>query len=140
MLGGRTAEKLELASVSSGADDDISQATGLARSMVTRWGMDAEVGPIDLRDSDEHPFLGREIAKPRKHSEASAQAVDAAVARLLQNAEARANETMSGHHRQLKKLVTALEERETLHREDIVALLGTPPGQSRGLNAVHFHK
>jgi cell division protease FtsH len=140
MLGGRAAEKHELGTVSSGADDDIRQATALARSMVTRWGMDAEVGPIDLRDSDEHPFLGREIAQPRRHSEASAQAVDAAVGKLLLDAEVRVNETMTAHRQQLKNLIAALEERETLHREDIIALLGTPSGTATSLNAVRFHK
>ena len=60
LLAGRAAEKLLLGSVSSGADDDIRRATELARSMVARWGMNAEIGPIDLRESEDHPFLGRE--------------------------------------------------------------------------------
>jgi cell division protease FtsH len=76
MLGGRTAEKQLLGNVSSGADDDISQATQLARAMVARWGMSEAIGPVDLRQSEEHPFLGREIAQPRKFSETTAHEVE----------------------------------------------------------------
>ncbi|MCK5486036.1 MAG: ATP-dependent zinc metalloprotease FtsH, partial [Desulfobacterales bacterium] len=83
LLGGRSAEKELLGSVSSGADDDIHTTTAIARDMVSRWGMSKEVGPVDLRESEEHPFLGREIAQPRHHSEHSSQAVDKAVRDLI---------------------------------------------------------
>lgn len=123
ILAGRTAERLLLGSVSSGADDDIRQATALARAMVTRWGMSADVGPVDLRDSEEHPFLGREIAQPRRHSEASATVVDDAVRRLVQEAEARAEEVISSHRIKIERLVAELEEQETLHRQEVDACL-----------------
>jgi cell division protease FtsH len=123
ILAGRTAERLLLGSVSSGADDDIRQATALARAMVARWGMSPDVGPVDLRDSEEHPFLGREIAQPRRHSEASARVVDDAVHDLLNEAEARAEEVISGHRVEIDRLVAELEERETLHREQVHACL-----------------
>ena len=55
--------------------------------MVARWGMSDEIGPMDLRQSDEHPFLGREIAQPRSFSEKTAQDVDTAVRDLLKEAE-----------------------------------------------------
>ena len=64
LLGGRTAEKLLLEGVSSCADDDIRLATNLARAMVARWGMSETIGLVDLRQSEEHPFLGRESAQP----------------------------------------------------------------------------
>ena len=123
-LGGRTAEKELLGSVSSGADDDIRQATTLARAMVARWGMSSEVGPVDLRDSEEHPFLGREIAQPRRFSEASAQAVDQAVRGLLHEAEQQALEVIRGHRQALDQLIALLEQHETLHREQIEKCLG----------------
>ncbi len=126
MLGGRTAEDLILGSVSSGADDDIRQATKLARAMVARWGMDEEVGPVDLRQSEEHPFLGREIAQPRTFSETTAHEVDEAVRRLLQEAEARATEIIRRYKAPLGKLIAALEEHETLSRAQIEAALGAP--------------
>ncbi len=97
MLGGRAAEKELLGTVSSGADDDIKQATQLARAMVARWGMAEEVGPVDLRQSDEHPFLGREFAQPRHFSETTAHEVDAAVHELLSEAEKRASELLRKH-------------------------------------------
>jgi cell division protease FtsH len=123
-LAGRTAEKMLLGTVSSGADEDIRQATLLARAMVARWGMSEEIGPIDLRESEEHPFLGREIAQPRHYSEHSAQAVDAAISKLLNQAEERVHETLQQHQPQLERLITELEEKESLQREDIEKCLG----------------
>ena len=124
MMGGRSAEKELLGSVSSGADDDIAQATALARAMVSRWGMSSEIGPVDLRDSEEHPFLGREIAQPRHFSENSAMSVDKAVKELLGSAEKRAIELITQHREVLNKLITELEEHETLNRDQVKACLG----------------
>ena len=127
MLAGRAAEKQLLGNVSSGADDDIRAATQLARSMVARWGMSAEVGPMDLRESEEQPFLGREIAQPRVFSEYSAELVDKAVRGLLAEAESRAAVIVSAHARQMEALVAALEEKETLDRNEIAACLAGAP-------------
>jgi cell division protease FtsH len=123
MLGGRCAEQELLGTVSSGADDDIAQATALARAMVSRWGMSEEIGPVDLRDSEEHPFLGREIAQPRRFSENSAQALDNAVRHLLKDAEARALELIRQHRPQLDSLIQSLEQNETLDREQVKSCL-----------------
>ncbi len=124
ILAGRAAEKVFLGGISSGADDDIKTATQIARAMVGRWGMAEEVGPVDVRESDEHPFLGREIAQPRKVSEATAQAVDAAVRRLLGEAERRAEEVIAAHQSEIEHLVERLERDETLDRATIDACLG----------------
>jgi cell division protease FtsH len=124
MMGGRVAEKMLLDSISSGADDDIRQATALARSMVGRWGMSEEIGPMDVRENEEHPFLGREIAQPRRFSEATAQAVDKAVKELLHEAEERAENIMQSHSDQLETLIASLEKHETLDREQIEKTLG----------------
>ena len=123
MLGGRCAEQELLGTVSSGADDDIAQATALARAMVSRWGMSKEIGPVDLRDSEEHPFLGREIAQPRRFSESSAQAVDNAVKKLLKDAENRALELIRNQRAQLESLIKTLEKYETLGREQVKSSL-----------------
>ncbi len=128
ILGGRCAEKELLGSLSSGADDDIYQATTLARAMVGRWGMSDEVGPVDLRESEEHPFLGREIAQPRRYSEHSAQTVDEAVRKLILEAEQRALDIVKQHRQQLDQLITKLQEKETLGRHDIEQCLG-PSGK-----------
>ena len=127
ILGGRTAEKELLGTMSSGAEDDIHQATTLARAMVARWGMSEEIGPVDLRESEEHPFLGREIAQPRHYSEYSAEMVDHAVQTLLQQAEQRALAAIREHQAELVRLIAALEEQETLHRKQIEQYLGPSP-------------
>ena len=95
--------------------------------MVSRWGMSEEIGPIDLRESEEHPFLGREIAQPRRYSEHSAQHVDEAVKALLLEAEQRAEHILQEHRKQLEGLITLLEKQETLERPDIEQCLGPVP-------------
>ncbi|MDH3901280.1 MAG: ATP-dependent zinc metalloprotease FtsH, partial [Gammaproteobacteria bacterium] len=127
ILAGRTAEKELLETMSSGVEDDIHQATTLARAMVARWGMSEEIGPVDLRESEEHPFLGREISQPRHYSEHSAEAVDDAVQTLLRQAEQDALVVIRAHRAELAHLITALEEQETLHREQIEQCLGPAP-------------
>jgi cell division protease FtsH len=125
MLGGRTAEKIMLDSVSSGADDDIKQASSLARAMVGRWGMSEEIGPMDVRESEAHPFLGREIAQPRRFSEITAHKVDEAVRRLLKEAEEQAVQIISDHQAEIEQLIAQLEEHETLDQHEIESCLGS---------------
>ncbi len=146
LLAGRASEKAFLDSRSSGADEDIRAATQLARWMVGRWGMSEEVGPVDVRESEEHPFLGREIAQPRRFSEETAQAADKAVKRLLTEAEERATDVLKTHRNRVERLIAALEERETLDRAAVAECLGptevtnrpsrpqTGPGSSQAKN------
>jgi cell division protease FtsH len=129
LLAGRTAEKILLGTVSSGADDDIRQATTLARAMVARWGMAEEIGPMDLRQSEEHPFLGREIAQPQHYSPEMAHLVDEAVRRLLQEAEQQAATIIGAHRPEMAILVEQLERNETLDRQQIDACLGPAHGR-----------
>ena len=124
ILGGRMAEKIFLDSVSSGADDDIRKATQLARAMVARWGMSEKVGPVDLRQSDAHPFLGREMAQPRRFSETTAHTVDEAIREFLVDAEYRARETIENHRPAVERLIAELEKEETLNAAQIEACLG----------------
>ena len=124
MLAGRASEKIFLDSLSSGAEEDIRMATRLARLMVGRWGMSEEIGPVDVRESDEHPFLGREIAQPRRFSEETAMHADKAVHKLLVEAEARAQETIESHRTQVERLIGDLEAKETLDLASVAACLG----------------
>ncbi|WP_422003248.1 ATP-dependent zinc metalloprotease FtsH [Reyranella sp.] len=124
MLAGRASERVFLGTVSSGADEDIRVATQLARGMVGRWGMSEEIGPVDVRESDAHPFLGREMALPRHFSEETAAAADRAVRRHLTEAEQRAREVLESHRPQLERLIGALEDRETLDRAAVATCLG----------------
>lgn len=118
-LAGRAAERLLLGSVSSGADDDIRRATALARSMVARWGMDPEIGPVDLRESEDHPFLGQQIARPRNFADETAAQIDQAVMDLLRTAENQATGLIDAHRDQIMLLVARLEAEEALDLEDI---------------------
>jgi cell division protease FtsH len=140
LLAGRVAERIFLGDMSSGADDDIRQATTLARSMVSRWGMSAEVGPVDLRESDEHPFLGREIAQPRLHSESSAEKVDIAIKKLLMDAEKMVESIMCKHQLAIEQLIILLKEKETLYQADIAACLNMDSSKVSQVNGPKFTK
>jgi cell division protease FtsH len=124
MLGGRAAEKLIYNEYSAGAENDLMQATRLARRMVTAWGMSEKLGPVAYRTSEEHPFLGKEIYEQREFSEHSAQLIDEEVAKILHEAAARAAQLLSEHKAELETLATALEEEEVLDEAEIEALLG----------------
>ncbi|MBV1864076.1 MAG: ATP-dependent zinc metalloprotease FtsH [Rhodobacteraceae bacterium] len=123
LLAGRAAEKQLLGSVSSGADDDIKRATDLARSMVARWGMDGDIGPVNLRESEDHPFLGQNIAQPRSFADETAARVDKAVICLLKDAEAIAVQLITKHHKNIELLINQLEAEETLDLEAIKSCL-----------------
>ena len=125
LLAGRAAEKLLIGTVSSGADDDIKRATELARSMVARWGMAEDLGPVDLRQREDHPFLGQSMAQPREHADATAARVDEAVLTLLQTSEATAGKIISTHETRIRSLITRLEEKEVLDFDQIAACLGS---------------
>ncbi len=124
LLAGRCAERYFLDDLSSGADDDIKQATSLAKAMVARWGMSEELGPINLRESDDHPFLGREVSMPRTHSDASAALVDEAVRKLLNQAEDSALILIKQNEAKITNLIAKLEQEESLESDEITRLLG----------------
>jgi cell division protease FtsH len=123
MLGGRCAEQLKFSEVSSGAADDLKQATHLARKMVSEWGMSEQIGPVNLQQGEEHPFLGREIAEPRKFSEHSAQRVDEEISRLINRCEQTCTERLQENLDKLNCLADALLEKETLDNEEVNELL-----------------
>lgn len=124
MLGGRVAEKEVLGSYSSGADDDIKQATALARSMVTCWGMSQKIGPMDLRVSEKHPFLGSEEHARQSHcSENTTRAVDIAISKNLFEAERRATDIIRDHRKSLDTLIADLESKEVLRKQEIIACI-----------------
>lgn len=124
MLGGRCAEKLQLGSISSGAANDLEQATRLAKLMVTQWGMSDVIGPVHFRSGSEHPFLGYEITQEKDFSEATAQKIDEEVRRIIAEAEALTLKTLTDNRAALERLVERLLEVETLDRAAIDALVG----------------
>jgi cell division protease FtsH len=129
MLGGRVAEKIIKKDISTGAGDDLKKATELVRRMVCQWGMSEKLGPVAFRQGETHPFLGREMAQPNDFSEKTAQLIDEEIRSIVGEMEKKAEETLSGHLRELDILARELHERETLSKEEIEKLLGPPSGE-----------
>jgi cell division protease FtsH len=128
LLGGRAAERLIYDDLSTGAAEDLKQATRLARMMVTQWGMSERIGPVFFRASEEHPFLGREMSESRDHSEHTAQIIDEEVSRILREADDRAFRLLESHRDELDRLTEALIEREVLTVAEIDELIGKRAG------------
>jgi cell division protease FtsH len=126
VLGGRAAEKLIFDEYSAGAENDLTQATKLARRMVTAWGMSERLGPVAYKTSEEHPFLGKEIYEQREFSEHTAQLIDEEIARILRSAAERATKLLEENRDKLEKLAHGLEENEVLDDVEIEALIGPP--------------
>jgi cell division protease FtsH len=124
LLGGRAAERLVYDDLSTGAAEDLKQATRLARMMVTQWGMSGRVGPVFMRGSEEHPFLGREISEPRDHSEHTQQVIDEEISRILREADEHAYRTLEDHRDEMERLTEALIEKEVLTMAEIEELIG----------------
>jgi cell division protease FtsH len=126
MLGGRAAEQVAFGEITTGAENDLKQATGLAKRMVGLWGMSPEVGPIYLGTGEEHVFLGREITQDKSFSDATAQRVDAAVREMVENALTQALALITANRDKLESLVVALLERETLDGVEVIEIWGPP--------------
>jgi len=126
MLGGRAAEKLIFDEYSAGAENDLKQATELARRMVTQWGMSERIGPVTFHVGDDHPFLGKEMAEPRHFSEHTAQVIDEEIGRILHDADEKAAKVLAEHRDKLDRIAGALETEETLEEREIEALIGPP--------------
>lgn len=123
MLGGRCAEKLIFDEVSSGAADDLKQATYLARQMISTWGMNEDLGPVSFQQSEEHPFLGREVALPKNFSEHTAEKIDDEVVHLIRQSEQKTDELLLAHRVVLEKLMAALLDQESLDESEVNNIL-----------------
>jgi cell division protease FtsH len=126
MLGGRVAERVVFGVVSTGAENDLKEATKLARRMVGKWGMSRKLGPIGLPISEEHVFLGREMAHNREFSERMAELIDEEVRGLLIEMEAETTSLLEAHRAELDALAEAVLERESLSLDEIHPILGSP--------------
>ena len=123
MLGGRISEQLIFGEVSSGAEDDLKQATRLARHMVTHWGMSDKLGPVAFRRGEEHIFLGREMAQQRDFSEHTAEIIDDEICNLIKGIEAEVTKLLNEHRPLLETLAAALLEKEILEADDIKMII-----------------
>ena len=130
LMGGRLAEELFLDTMTSGAGNDIEQATELARRMVCKLGM-SRLGPLTFGSQEELIFLGREISQHRDYSEATAQAIDQEVQRLVGQGYERAKQMLTDHRPALVRIADALLKLETLDGADIKRLIEGQPLEAR---------
>jgi cell division protease FtsH len=125
IYGGRIAEELIYGpeNVTTGASNDIQQATSMARAMVTEWGMSDKLGRLRYVDNEEEIFLGRSVARSQTISGETAKMIDQEVRRIVEEAEAKAREVLTEHMDDLHKIAKGLLEYETLTASEVQALL-----------------
>jgi len=130
MLGGRVAEEVVYGTRTTGAENDIEQATQLARNMVTRWGMSERLGMVQLAPR-ENPYLSGPsyggFGGDKPFSDETAQAIDEEVLRIIGESHDEATRLLREHRRSLDALVAALMARETLDEREILEVTGLPP-------------
>jgi cell division protease FtsH len=124
LMGGRVAEDIVFGHFTTGASNDIKQASDIARRMVTEFGMSEKLGPVAYGGDDDTVFLGRDFTtSSRTYSESTAQLIDEEVQALVVEGEHHARELLEANREILDRLAEALLERETLDTEEIEALV-----------------
>lgn len=121
-LGGRVAEELVFDDITTGASQDIKQATKMARDMVTRYGMSENIGLICYKDDDDEVFIGRDLAHTHSYSEGVASAIDEEVKRIIDDAYAKAKQLINENRAVLDRCAEILLEKEKITREEFEAL------------------
>ena len=124
-LGGRVAEELVFDDITTGASQDIKQATGIARSMVTKYGMSDEVGLINYDNDDDEVFIGRDLAHTRSYGEAVAGKIDQEVKRIIDDCYDKARKLIGQYRHVLDSCAELLLEKEKVTREEFEALFDT---------------
>ncbi len=123
IMGGRVAESLVFNQLTTGAGNDLEQATNLARRMVCNWGMSEKLGPLTFGKKEEHIFLGKELATARDYSEKTAQDIDDEVKRIVLEAQKRAEQLLSENIETLHRLAAVLLEKESLDGDQIDSII-----------------
>ena len=121
-LGGRVAEELVFDDITTGASQDIKQATQMARDMVTRYGMSENIGLICYKDDDDEVFIGRDLAHAHNYSEGVASAIDAEVKNIIDHAYEEAKRIIGENRKVLDRCANLLLEKEKITREEFEAL------------------
>ncbi len=124
MMGGRAAEDIIYETRTSGAENDLKQATRMARKMVLDWGMSPRLGNVALGSERDQIFLGEEISQRRHYSETTAREVDEEIKKILDDAYNLARRTLEENRQGLEDVVEALLEREELRGEKVMEILG----------------
>ena len=125
-MGGRVAEELVFGEITTGASDDLEQATNIAQTMVTRYGMSKKLGPRTFGKREEMLFLGREISEQRDYSDRVAKTIDEEVRRLIQTAYDTAKRILTEERVRLDHISDYLLEHETIDEEQVPDLFDAP--------------
>ncbi len=123
-LGGRVAELLIFGDMDTGAASDLDHATDMARAMVCEFGMSERLGPLRLGRRHGNPFLGRDIMEDRDYSEEVAQTIDEEVRAIIEHGFQRAKQILTANREVMDRIVAVLMDKETIEREDFLAILG----------------
>jgi cell division protease FtsH len=123
LLGGRVAEEIRFRDVTTGASNDLERVTGMARAMITQWGMSEKLGPIRYGEREELMFLNRSFAEHRNYSDKVAQQIDEEVYRLVEEAHQRCRQLLSDHWPSMVRVADRLLEVETINAEEFAALM-----------------
>jgi cell division protease FtsH len=132
LLGGRVAEEIVFDDITAGASNDIERVTKIARTMVTRWGMSGELGPIVYGQKEELIFLGREISEQRDYSEAIAEQIDQEVRKLVNEAYKRTREILTIYRDKLDEVANRLLEVESINRQEFEKIFPPPDPKKSG--------
>ncbi|HOZ07799.1 MAG TPA: ATP-dependent zinc metalloprotease FtsH [candidate division Zixibacteria bacterium] len=127
LMGGRVAEMIVFNQLDTGAGNDLERATKLARRMVCNWGMSERVGPVTFGRTEDHIFLGREMAQTKDYSEATAELIDQEVRRFIETAEEIARGILTAHIDKLHALSHRLLEKEAVDSREVDEIIGRAP-------------
>jgi cell division protease FtsH len=125
MLAGRAAEYVVFNETSTGAQNDLRQATILVRRMVAEWGMSPKIGSASFPRGEAQPFLGRELTQPQNFSERTAERIDQEICRILEEIDQRTKRLLQDNREQLRSLANLLLEQETVGGDELRRLLET---------------
>ncbi|MBX3110748.1 MAG: ATP-dependent zinc metalloprotease FtsH [Fimbriimonadaceae bacterium] len=123
LLGGLVAEEVAFGERYTGAGNDLERVTRIARAMIMQFGMSEKLGSLAIGRRSRNPFLGREMAEDRDYSEDVARQIDEEVHRLVAECHSRATQILTSHKQTMDRLAEALLERETLDREEFLAVM-----------------
>ncbi|MBU1629534.1 cell division protein FtsH, partial [Patescibacteria group bacterium] len=132
-LGGYAAEKTFFGDITTGASNDMQNATRLARNMVTQWGMSDKLGPRIYGEREDMIFLGREIHENRDYSENVAVKIDEEIDRIMREGLDTALKIIDSNKAAIEKVSEALIERETLERKDFYDIVGITPANPKNV-------
>ena len=130
LLGGRAAEEIVFQEPTTGAENDLEQATKLARHMVGSWGMVDSIGPVHFDEASGNVFLGRDLVQTRSYAEQTGAKLDQAVTDLIEQAHQHASSLIAIHRAELDEIVTKLLEHETISGDDVRRIVGAQDPQA----------